>query len=207
LEQPAVEVGRVRLVCGWCGKVLVDAGPGGQVSHGICGGCGQSLKEDARFERGVWMGAVDQDIALAATTDLPLLITGGSHDERLRVARRVHGRSGWRPQRFLFSSCDGLPPADLARLLDLSSTAPASTLFLDDVDRLESAAQTLLSDSFERRAVEGAGPGATDPQPADPRVIVGTREELVCMVRENAFETRLFYRLNALHIDLRMRHS
>ena len=198
----------MRLVCGWCGRVLAGAGADSQVSPAICGGRAQpQMKEDAPIEHRAWLGAFDEDIALAATTDIPLLITGGSPDDRLRVARRVHGRSRWRPLRLLFSSCDASPSADLARLLALASTPPASTLFLDGVDGLESPAQAVLCESLERRLADRPGAGAPGPLPAGPRVIAGTGEDLLATVEGSTFDPRLFYRLNALHIDLRTRRA
>lgn len=52
---------QIRVLCAWCGAVMVDAppGPNGEISHGICPACESSFDEEPEEK------AVDLDYEIA----------------------------------------------------------------------------------------------------------------------------------------------
>lgn len=159
--------------------------------------------------RGVPGGLPDPDIAYAARTDACILLTGAKTAARA-LARRIHNMSGWRHGPFVVVDC-GWPEGLLdARLFDpltsngisMSDTGPqprraqAGTIFLQDVDRLETALQARLADQLtELRVVGQRGRSRW-------RFIASTSEFLLQQVRDGSFDDRLYYRLNVIHIVL-----
>ncbi len=150
---------------------------------------------------------LDPEIQLAAKTETPLLITGASGADRARVARMIHGLRNGNPQRFVRQSGAELLASELVHLLSFTGSAGETTVFLDDVDRLPSPSQAVLSEFLDRRSARSPDPGSLHPRQPDLRVIVGTGKDLFALVRQRQFDPDLFYRLNELQVDLRRTRS
>lgn len=137
-------------------------------------GNGRARALDATFE-------ADLQCALASTT--PVLITGPA-ELAARVAERIHHDGLYRRNVFLTVDCGATcRPEQLDTVFE--SAAPRGTIFLRDVDRLAPALQTLL---FFRLAPYGV------------RVIAATSVSLLRAAATGAFDERLFYRLNQIHL-------
>jgi DNA-binding NtrC family response regulator len=130
--------------------------------------------QDAEFEA---------DLHCAMTNTSPVLITAPA-DVATAVARRIHRNSLNRGGAFLTLDCGKTQrPEQLEALFD--TAAPRGTVFLRDVDRLTPALQTLL---YFRIAPLGV------------RIIAATSVSLLCASAQGAFDERLFYRLNQIHL-------
>ena len=125
----------------------------------------------------------EADVQCALTNTSPVLISAPA-DVATVVARRIHRNSLNRRGPFLTLDCSRAQvPEQLAMAFD--TAAPAGTVFLRDVDRLAPALQALL---FSRIVPLGV------------RVIAGTSVSLLRAAEDGAFDERLFYRLNQIHL-------
>ena len=125
----------------------------------------------------------EADVQCALTNTSPVLITAPA-DVATVVARRIHRDSLNRRGPFLTLDCGRAQmPEQLAMAFD--TAAPAGTIFLRDVDRLAPPLQELL---FSRIVPLGV------------RVIAGTSVSLLHAAADGAFDERLFYRLNQIHL-------
>jgi hypothetical protein len=120
---------------------------------------------------------LEGDLLLAAASTCPVLITADSAEHRGRIAELVH-RTGYF-ERIDCANIDELPLG--------ARTVLNRTLFLDNIDRLESRFQTELFEFLEEpvRSV---------------RLIAGTNVSLVDRVRAGQFRADLLYRLNVIHV-------
>jgi len=125
----------------------------------------------------------EADVQCAVTNTSPVLITAPA-DVAAAVARRIHRNSLNRRGSFLTVDCRRTQrPEQLITVFD--TAAPAGTVFLRDVDRLAPALQELL---FSRIVPLGV------------RIIAGTSVSLLNAAATGAFDERLFYRLNQIHL-------
>jgi hypothetical protein len=136
---------------------------------------------------------IDREVMFAAQTGTAVLISG-RRDAATAIARRVHDQ---RPVRSALVVLDcGQDEATLLPQLTEALSAPPSsgrTLLLRDVDRLTRPQQWLVASRLECNA--------PDAQPwAGVQVIASTSVALFQRVIEGAFDEKLFYRLNTIHI-------
>lgn len=147
------------------------------------------------------------DLSHAVRSDACVLFTGDQATAEV-LARRVHGLSGWRQGPFLPVDCG--EPADrlephLFELLDIENPrafnnpwptlSQCGTIFLRGVGRLPYPLQRRLSD---RLAILRTRPG--EPRRIRRRVISSTSTPLVDRVKQGAFDSSLYYRLNVIHL-------
>ena len=146
---------------------------------------------------------VASDLLLAAHTNVSVLITGASRDQRSRCARFIHVSSNsgspfvnlWIP-RLGKDRTGGLP---LSQRFD---SARGGTLFIDDIADLTLDGQAALFFLLEDRAAQTSTLAAYRP---GVRVITGANRHLDAERRTGAFSDRLFCRLNIIHLDLFVR--
>jgi DNA-binding NtrC family response regulator len=116
------------------------------------------------------------------------------------LARRIHNRGRSPIGPFVTVDC-GAPDAVLENSLFGRLTPqrgePRGTLFLSEVGKLGPEHQARLLKALTECAV------ASWPEPVTPRIIAFTSEPLFDRANDGAFDLRLFYRLNVIHIDLR----
>jgi DNA-binding NtrC family response regulator len=155
-------------------------------------------------------GPDEFDLVRAARVDSSILFTGatGAADAE-RIARHIHGLSGWRWGQFVVVDC-GWPDSLLEQLFEILRPHPeaviaaepqarllqAGTIFLRDIGKLLPALQVRLADALAGASAPG---GQTRSRW---RVMASTSESLLRRVAEGTFDDRLFYRLNMLHLVL-----
>lgn len=159
---------------------------------------------------------VMERVALAAPSDVQVLVLGETGSGKEVVARAIHARSRRASGPFLRVNCGAIPSG----LIDSElfghergsftgaatqrkgwfERADGGTLFLDEVGELPPAAQVrllrILQDgSFERVGGQRA-------LHVDVRIVAATNRDLRAMVAEGSFREDLWYRLAVLPIEV-----
>jgi DNA-binding NtrC family response regulator len=159
--------------------------------------------------------AVLEVVRRVAPSDSPVLITGESGTGKELVAHMLHRLSG-RSGPFVDVSCaalsEGLLESELfghernafagadERKLGLMELAAGGTLFLDEISELSPKLQGKLLRALEQRSFYRVG--GTQKVEVDVRVLAATNRDLSDRVREGLFRDDLFYRVNAISIEL-----
>lgn len=139
---------------------------------------------------------LEEDVAIAARTRLPVLITA-TPDRAFAIVRAIADRSGATGLVALHIRDSAAGGAILAGLTDdwLRATAAAGiTLVLQEVQNLSRIEQTRLYE-----ILDGHLSWSDD---AAPRLITTSSVSLFDQVRQDTFDARLFNRLNVIHIML-----
>jgi DNA-binding NtrC family response regulator len=174
------------------------------------------LEPDGLVGRSAGMLGVYKQIALACSSDAPVLVTGETGTGKELVARAIH-RHGSRSSRpFVPVNCGALPEGLLESELfghlrgaftgavadkkGLFEEARGGTIFLDEIGEMSPALQVRLLRVLETGEVRPVG--ATRAMSVDVRVIAATHRDLERAVREGGFRQDLFYRLHvfAVHV-------
>jgi two-component system, NtrC family, response regulator AtoC len=159
--------------------------------------------------------AVLDVVGRVAPSDSPVLITGESGVGKELVAHMLHRMSG-RSGPFVDISCaaltEGLLESELfghernafagadERRLGLMELAAGGTLFLDEISELSPKLQSKLLRALEQRAFYRVG--GTQKVEVDVRVLAATNRDLAARVSEGLFRDDLYYRVNAIGIEL-----
>ncbi|MFT5429571.1 MAG: DNA-binding NtrC family response regulator [Myxococcota bacterium] len=150
----------------------------------------------------------------AATTDLPVLISGESGVGKELVARAIH-RQGRRGHEALVPlNCAALPPELAESELfghvrgaftgavhaadGAFASANLGTLFLDEIGELPPSLQPKLLRVLETGEVRAVG--ASRSRPVDTRLIAASNRDLRHEASMGRFRSDLMYRLDVLHI-------
>ena len=159
--------------------------------------------------------AVLEMVARVAASDSPVLITGESGTGKELVAHMLHRLSG-RSGPFVDVSCAALsegpleselfghergafPGAD-ERKLGLMELAAGGSLFLDEISELSPKLQGKLLRALEQRSFYRVG--GTQKVEVDVRVIAATNRDLADRVTDGLFRDDLYYRVNAIAVEL-----
>ncbi|HVJ67494.1 MAG TPA: sigma-54 dependent transcriptional regulator, partial [Caulifigura sp.] len=161
------------------------------------------------------MQKVFKKIALAATTEVPVLITGPSGTGKELIARAIHQHGGRRSQPFvpvcLPALSPGLVEAELfghergtftgadSQRIGLLEAAASGSVFLDEIGDTPLELQVKLLRSIEYHEVTPVG--GVRPRHVDFRVIAATNQPLETLVQLGRFRADLFYRLNVFVIE------
>ena len=159
--------------------------------------------------------AVLDVIARVAPSDSPVLISGESGVGKELAANMLHRLSG-RTGPFVDVSCaaltEGLLESELfghersafagadERRLGLMELAAGGTLFLDEISELSPKLQGKLLRALEQRSFYRVG--GTQKVEVDVRVLAATNRDLASRVADGLFRDDLFYRVNAIGIEL-----
>lgn len=157
-----------------------------------------------------------QTIAVAAASELPILIEGESGTGKDLIARAVHLKSPRCDAPFVAVNCAALPHTLLESELfghvrgaftgatsdrpGLFASARNGTLFLDEIGEMPSALQAKLLrvlQSGEYRAV-----GSDQTEAADVRIVAATVRDLAGDVQTGDFRRDLFFRLKGVYVHL-----
>ncbi len=162
------------------------------------------------------MVRVAQLLALASTTDDPVLITGETGTGKDVAASRIHTLSRRATGPFVAVNCAAVPPPVFEReffghargaytgadhdAAGLVERADGGTLLLDEVGELPPELQAkllrLLQEGTYRRL------GEPRERHASLRVIAATNADLLAMVADGRFRQDLYFRLQVLEIHL-----
>ena len=177
-----------------------------------------ALQQKHRFEGIVGQSRalleVVETVAIAAKSDLPLLIQGESGTGKELLARAAHYHSQRAAKPFVAVNCAALPrellesqmfghvrgafTGAVADRVGLFATAEGGTLFLDEIGEMDLSLQPKLLRVLqfgEYRRV-----GSDRQRQADVRLVAASRASLREAVAEGRFRDDLFYRINAIHV-------
>lgn len=157
-----------------------------------------------------------QIAARAASTDVPILITGETGTGKEVFARYIHKRSK-QEGAFVAVNCSAIPEhlfeseffgyvkgaftgADQQGRVGYFEQANGGTLFLDEVGELPLAQQTKLLRTIQDAKVRPLG--ADHEIPVQVRLISATNADLEAEVANKTFRIDLYYRLRGINIEL-----
>lgn len=154
--------------------------------------------------------------ARAATTEVPILVTGPSGAGKEEMARFLHRHSRRAAGPFVALNCAALPEAMAEALLfghargaftgalgsapGLFRAAHGGTIFLDELGELPLPLQAKLLRAIEQREVLPLG--ETAPVAYDARLVCATNRDLPAEVEAGRFRVDLYWRLAAFPLDL-----
>ncbi len=157
-----------------------------------------------------------QLVTRVASSDVSVLITGESGTGKELVAREIHRLSNRRQEPLVALNCaavsETLAESELfghekgaftgaaTRKIGLMELADGGTLFLDEIGDLDTGLQAKLLRSLESRTFRRVG--GLKEIPADFRLVSATNRPLGELVDTGAFRGDLFYRINAIVLEL-----
>lgn len=168
------------------------------------------------FGIGAAMARVRHMVDRVAETSIPVLIHGESGTGKELIARLLHAESPWRGGPFIQVNCPSLPASLVESELfgyergaftgagvskpGRVEQAEGGTLFLDEIGDfaldLQAKLLQLLQDGYFARI------GASSDQRIQARVVCATNRDLMRDVERGIFRGDLFYRINAVTIEL-----
>ncbi len=176
----------------------------------------QTVVPSARFAETPSLLALAPRIALAASHDMAVVITGETGTGKSYLARLIHDCSPRREQPFLVVSCGALAATLIESELfghmrgaftgadqgkpGKFAAAGTGTILLDEIDALGLDRQVKLLRVLEDGEYEPVGSNRTMMSHA--RVIAASNQDLEGAVAQGTFRSDLYYRLNvfALHL-------
>jgi DNA-binding NtrC family response regulator len=163
--------------------------------------------------------ASERVLALAcqvARSDLPVLVTGPNGAGKEKIAEIVHANSAVKDAPFVALNCGALPGELIEAELFGSEAgaytgaqraregkfdaADGGTLFLDEIGTLPAAGQVKLLRVLETGRFQRLG--SNRERQVKVRVISATNADLPALIRNGQFREDLFYRLNAIELQL-----
>lgn len=150
---------------------------------------------------------------LAASIDMPVLITGPPGTGKGLLARQIHENSSRRNKRFVHVNSSNLRlfEAELFGHVKGSFTgatdnkeglweyAGDGTLFLDEIGDMDLAHQVKILDAIERKKIRRVG--GVDEIDVQARVIAATNRDLKSLVLIGTFRDDLYYRIRGLNLE------
>src|ERR1700694_4063652 len=162
------------------------------------------------------MKTLDCQIATAARSDLPVLITGESGTGKELVARAIHKSSDRSKKPFITFNCGALTESLLESELfgyergaftganqtrkGLFEAARNGTIFLDEIGEMSTTCQVKLLRVLQEGAIRPIG-GHSE-TPVNVRVIAATNRNLSQRIPSGKFREDLYYRIAVLTIDI-----
>lgn len=162
------------------------------------------------------MKEIDQMVAKIAGTDASVLILGENGTGKEVVAREIHRLSERRNEIFMKTDLGALPESLFESELfghtrgaftDAKEErdgrfviASGGTLFLDEIGNLPPGMQSKLLSALQNNEIYPVG--SSHPKPVDVRVISATNMPLQEMIAEKMFREDLYYRINAIEIEI-----
>lgn len=159
--------------------------------------------------------ALETAVAVAPT-DLTVLINGESGVGKEVLPRIIHDHSRRSSGKYLVINCGGLPEGTINSELfghvkgsftgatetrrGYFEEADGGTLFLDEVGELPASTQTMLLRVLQNG--EFMKVGSSKVERTDVRVIAATNVNLLYAVGQGKFREDLYYRLNAIQINM-----
>jgi DNA-binding NtrC family response regulator len=179
------------------------------------------LPAEGLIGRSAGMLRVFKQIAQAAASDVPVLITGATGTGKELVARAVHRHSRRAALPFVAVNCGALAEGVLESELfghvrgaftgavsdkkGLFEQAHGGIIFLDEIGETTAAVQVRLLRAIEEGEVRPVG--ASRVVRVDVRVLAATNRDLAGESRSGSFRRDLFFRLNVLEIHVPPLHE
>jgi len=151
-----------------------------------------------------------------ATTDISVLITGGTGTGKELIAREIHNRSPRAGKPFVTINCGAIPEnlleselfghvkgsftGAVANKQGKFQAADGGTLFLDEIGEMPIELQVKLLRAIQEKIVYRVGD--TRPEPVDIRILAATNRELEKEIAAGRFREDLYYRLNVVNVEL-----
>jgi two-component system, NtrC family, response regulator AtoC len=159
---------------------------------------------------------VFKQVARAAQSDVPVLVTGETGTGKEMVARAVHQRSARNGKPFLAVDCGAIAESLMESELfghakgaftnahnarrGLFEEADGGTLFLDEIGDVGPKIQSQLLRVLQEKEIRRVG--ESTPIRVDVRIVAATNKDLPQLVREQKFREDLWYRLDVVHLQL-----
>ena len=176
----------------------------------------QQVKQPSLVGRSPAILEVYKQVARAAATNVPVLITGETGTGKEQVARALHQRSLRTAGPFIPVDCGAISEslmeselfghakgaftgASFARA-GLFEEANGGTLFLDEIGDVGPKIQSQLLRALQEGEIRRVG--ESTPVKVDVRVAAATNKDLKKLVEEGRFREDLLYRLDVVHLDL-----
>jgi len=165
--------------------------------------------------RSAAMQRVFARLALAASSDLPVLITGATGTGKELAARAIHAHSARRSGALVAVNLASLAPAlvegelfghvrgafaGAAAREGLFASADGGVLFLDEVGDAAAEVQARLLRVLDAREILPVG--ASAPRAVDVRVIAATNRDLEADVAAGRFRADLLHRLRVFTVEM-----
>lgn len=145
-----------------------------------------------------------------------ILITGPSGTGKEKLAKALHETSPRKNNKFVAINCSAIPDALLEGELfgykrgaftdarqdkmGLFLEAQGGTIFLDEIGDMPLTIQPKILRALQEREIRPLG--STESINVDVRIIAATNQNLQEKIAEKSFREDLFYRLNAMEIEL-----
>lgn len=155
-------------------------------------------------------------IAIAAKTDVPVLITGESGTGKELAAKALHNWSNRSAHEFIAINCAAMPAELLESELfghkkgafthaiadkkGLFEMADKGTLFLDEIGDMPIALQAKLLRVLQEGEIRPIGENRT--KKVNVRIIAATNKPIKTMVEREEFRQDLFFRLNVIEVRM-----
>ncbi|XXF79255.1 sigma-54 dependent transcriptional regulator [Myxococcaceae bacterium GXIMD 01537] len=159
---------------------------------------------------------VYKQVARAAASNVPVLITGETGTGKEMVARALHKRSPRAGAAFLPVDCGAISESLMESELfghargsftgatgarrGVFEEAHGGTLFLDEIGDVGPKVQSQLLRALQEGEIRRVGESA--PVKVDVRVVAATNKDLKARVAEGLFREDLLYRLDVVHLHL-----
>jgi two-component system response regulator HupR/HoxA len=174
----------------------------------------------SKFERLVYASPKMADVVskakTAATTEMPVLITGETGTGKELLAKAIHFNSDRADSPLHIQNCGGIDettlraelfghlagaiPGIAAERLGLFRAADGGTVFLDEISEVSMTFQAALLRLLQEGEVKPVG--SDEVYHADVRIIAATNKPLDEMVARGEFRKDLYYRLNGFSLTI-----
>ena len=157
-----------------------------------------------------------EQVQQVAASDATVLLCGETGTGKSVLAHRIHEYSARRDRALVRVNCASLSADSIEvdlfgrhggnaiaaddRRMGLLELANGSTVFLDEVADLPTAAQARLARVLQSHEIHSLG--KSHPVKVNLRVIAATRRNLETCIKERSFRDDLYYRLNVLPIHV-----
>jgi two-component system, NtrC family, response regulator AtoC len=176
----------------------------------------ERVKKTSLVGRSPALLEVYKQVARAASTDVPVLITGETGTGKEQVSRALHQRSNRASGPFIPVDCGAIAESLMESELfghakgaftgatgarrGLFEEAHGGTLFLDEVGDVGPKIQAQLLRSLQEGEIRRVGESTA--VKVDVRVVAATNKDLGERVKEGKFREDLLYRLDVVHLHL-----